>query len=617
MDLFFKGYIANLFKTKDVEGYEILHKRITEKKLYLENILSCLKNLDNSLKDSLFAVQNSNKSLETIIFSPEDGNIQKVIKSIYQKISNNIMDNLNLLKQIIVHITGHKSNLSKELNIYEELKKINKDLQEEKEKLKKNKESYNKVGKTAEKEIKKFAKNVPNIDEIAQNEILAVELDYIIQPPKTALKNYKSSLIKTNQLIIKFNEKQSLLFRYLPELSSEEGVFFFRLIKMYLQSLEKENQNLTENINKIKNGNLSETKTKLIELIEISENNRKEEKIQKLMDYQTDLDFNKCENEKEFELFSNSIILIKNFIDKDLFPNYDYDTDKKSYRMCQIIKKLFNETGEIDSKLSEDFLNLVKDSKVHRNFFVVLSQLRSSSKFLKTKFLIDLLGKGFLIILDNSIENKLYDNVKNSIILSQTYYYNDEKNNKIYIFEYIKNNKYFKSPKFWRQFIDDMIKKEFVRFEALFNESNFNVEKNINITKKIKDKLNEVVFSQLLTYESNMKDFNIDKRIILKIIDEFIEKYNYLSKNNIKSLYDMISQNEVDIEKLKKEYESSLEDELNNDIKEEKQNNINNEEKNEIKNEKNENEKEENKNNENENNNINENKNETVEEKTG
>jgi hypothetical protein len=278
---------------------------------------------------------------------------------------------------------------------------------------------------------------------------------------------------------------------------------------------------------------------------------------------------------------------------------------------------LFNETGEIDSKLSEDFLNLVKDSKVHRNFFVVLSQLRSSSKFLKTKFLIDLLGKGFLIILDNSIENKLYDNVKNSIILSQTYYYNDEKNNKIYIFEYIKNNKYFKSPKFWRQFIDDMIKKEFVRFEALFNESNFNVEKNINITKKIKDKLNEVVFSQLLTYESNMKDFNIDKRIILKIIDEFIEKYNYLSKNNIKSLYDMISQNEVDIEKLKKEYESSLEDELNNDIKEEKQNNINNEEKNEIKNEKNENEKEENKNNENENNNINENKNENMEEKTG
>ena len=617
MDLFFKGYIANLFKTKDVEGYEILHKRISEKKLYLENILSCLKNLDNSLKDSLFAVQNSNKSLETIIFSPEEGNIQNVIKSIYQKISNNITDNLNLLKQIIAHITGHKSNLSKELNIYEELKKINKDLQEEKEKLKKNKESYNKAGKTAEKEIKKFAKNVPNIDEIAQNEILAVELDYIIQPPKTALKNYKSSLIKTNQLIIKFNEKQSLLFRYLPELSSEEGVFFFRLIKMYLQSLEKENQNLTENINKIKNANLSETKTKLIELIEISENNRKEEKIQKLMDYQTDLDFNKCENEKEFELFSNSIILIKNFIDKDLFPNYDYDTDKKSYRMCQIIKKLFNEKGEIDSKLSEDFLNLVKDSKVHRNFFVVLSQLRSSSKFLKTKFLIDLLGKGFLIILDNSLENKLYDNVKNSIILSQTYYYNDEKNNKIYIFEYIKNNKYFKSPKFWRQFIDDMIKKEFVRFEALFNESNFNVEKNINITKKIKDKLNEVVFSQLLTYESNMKDFNIDKRIILKVIDEFIEKYNYLSKNNIKSLYDMISQNEVDIEKLKKEYEPSLEEELNKDIKEENQNNINNEEKNEIKNEKNENEKEENKNTENENNNINENKTENMEETTG
>ena len=29
MDLFFKGYIANLFKTKDVEGYENLQKRIS------------------------------------------------------------------------------------------------------------------------------------------------------------------------------------------------------------------------------------------------------------------------------------------------------------------------------------------------------------------------------------------------------------------------------------------------------------------------------------------------------------------------------------------------------------------------------------------------------------
>ena len=34
----------------------------------------------------------------------------------------------------------------------------------------------------------------------------------------------------------------------------------------------------------------------------------------------------------------------------------------------------------------------------------------------------------------------------------------------------------------------------------------------------------------------DLQEFEIDKRIILKIIEEFIEKYNYLSKNgSIKS----------------------------------------------------------------------------------
>ena len=113
-----------------------------------------------------------------------------------------------------------------------------------------------------------------------------------------------------------------------------------------------------------------------------------------------------------------------------------------------------------------------------------------------------------------------------------------------------------------RDFIQDMIKKEFKRFESVFPDANIKIDKNIGITKKIKEKLNEVVFSQLLTYASNMKDFEIDKKIIIKIMDEFIQKYNYLSKNNKDNIYMVITQGEEDIEKLRKEYDPSLEDEL-------------------------------------------------------
>ena len=285
---------------------------------------------------------------------------------------------------------------------------------------------FHKVGKKAEDDIKNFVKNIPDINDIYENEIINFDLNKIVENPREAFKNYKNSLQRANKLIKQFNSKQLLLFNYYPELSSEEGVFFFRLIKLYLQYLEKKNGDLNVNIEKIKNNKQLETNTKLIELIEISENNKKEEKIQSLIPYQSELDFNKCKDDKQFELFSNSMNIIKNFISNDLFPNYDYDIEVKNYRMSKVIKKLFNETGELDPKLIEDYLNILDDPSVYRGFFVVLSQLRTNSKFLRDKNVIDLLGNGFNVITEYSANNKIYDNIKNCIILSQTFYYEDE-----------------------------------------------------------------------------------------------------------------------------------------------------------------------------------------------
>ena len=563
MTSFFKiPFITNLFKVEEVDGYENIQKRITTKKDYLENIISYFKNFESLFREIPERIYTYNSNLSTFIVAPEEQNIHDSVKSIGKDIFGDIVEILKFLREIINHISTYRNTLNKEITIYEELKKINKDLKEEKAKLKKNKEMFHKLGKKAEDDIKNFVKNIPDINDIYENEIINFDLNKIVENPREAFKNYKNSLQRANKLIKQFNSKQLLLFNYYPELSSEEGVFFFRLIKLYLQYLEKKNSDLNVNIEKIKNNKQLETNTKLIELIEISENNKKEEKIQSLIPYQSELDFNKCKDDKQFELFSNSMNIIKNFISNDLFPNYDYDIEVKNYRMSKVIKKLFNETGELDPKLIEDYLNILDDPSVYRGFFVVLSQLRTNSKFLRDRNVIDLLGNGFNVITEYSANNKIYDNIKNCIILSQTFYYEDEKKNKVYIFESIKGNKYLRNSRFWRDFIQDMIKKEFKRFESVFPDANIKIDKNIGITKKIKEKLNEVVFSQLLTYASNMKDFEIDKKIIIKIMDEFIQKYNYLSKNNKDNIYMVITQGEEDIEKLRKEYDPSLEDEL-------------------------------------------------------
>ena len=565
MDSFLKlSYIANLFKIKDVNGFENLQKRITEKKEYLEKIVSSFNNVSNYLKEIYGKIFNSNKALSNIIFSLEENNIQEIVTSIYQKIINDLKEKFKLIGQANSIFSNHISVLNKEIAFYEDLKKINRDLQEEKEKLLKVKENYHKLGKKGENDVKEFAKYINRLNDIYDNLILFDQLENKVEPMKKAFYDYKICLNKSNRLIKNYNQQQSLIFNYFPEISSEESAFYYRLIQIYHQSLENENNDIINIIKKIKDiGNLKEKgKTKIMELIEIAEDNKKEEKIQKLISYPTELEINKCQSKNEFELFSNAIIIIKTFVNSDFFPNYDYEKEKKNFTICQIIKQLFKEGDKKEEKLSNDFLELIKDKDVHKTVFIILSQLRTQGKFVQSKYLIDLLGKAFNILLENAGKNKLYDNVKNCIILSQTYYYEEEKNKKIYILEYIKSSKYLKNSHFWRNFINDMIKKEFERFEDLFPDLNINIEKNININKKIKEKLNEVVFSQLLTYASNMTEFEIDKRIILKIIDEFVEKYNYLSETNLNTIYDLISSDKANIEKLRKEYEPSLEDEL-------------------------------------------------------
>ena len=99
--------------------------------------------------------------------------------------------------------------------------------------------------------------------------------------------------------------------------------------------------------------------------------------------------------------------------------------------------------------------------------------------------------------------------------------------------------------------------------------------------KKEKDlkKYGDIIFSNLITFGNNMKSLEIDKRIIIKIMDEFIEKYNFISESNIKIIFETILQetdekplSNDELNKLRKEYDISLENENleNNDNEEDK-----------------------------------------------
>ena len=74
-----------------------------------------------------------------------------------------------------------------------------------------------------------------------------------------------------------------------------------------------------------------------------------------------------------------------------------------------------------------------------------------------------------------------------------------------------------------------------------------------DITDKIKGKLGEVLLSQLLPYIGNMNEFKIEKKYILKVIENICNKYNYMSPSSLKSVYGLICESDEELEKVKKE----------------------------------------------------------------
>ena len=550
--------IFNIGTTKDVEGYESLQKRINEKNEFLEKVLYSFNELNKYLKEVFKRLMTLKSNFTNIQFSLEEQSIHEVCKLIFQNVLNNVEQDNRLVEEIIKNFSEHIKTFNREKELYNEFKKLNKELQDEKEKLQKFRDIYHKTGKEAEKKIKKFVENnyqnLSNLSEEAKK-----ELDNITIPASKAFNSYQNTVDNVNQLIDRFNDNQTIMFERLPELGNEDGVFFFRLIKYYMQTLEEGERYLHINKKQLNESKTVEQDSKLKELIEKNEDNKRDEKPISLVQYQSSLDFNKCKNKEEFDLFAKSVEMINKHISNEIFPNYKYELELKNYQEGQLLKELFDEK-KLDEEKAQKFLESLKDESVHRAIYIVLSQLRTNSRFQRSRPLIELFGKAFEILLQSAEKNKLYENAKNCIILSQTYFYNDEENKrKIYVFEYIKNNKWLSNPKFWRGFIDYMMKKEFERFEKTFPETNFNVEQNINLTQRVKNKLNEVVFSQLLPFVSNMVDFGIDKRIVLKIADDFTKKYNYMTPSNYDSLMGIISNDKGEIEKLRTEYNQSLE----------------------------------------------------------
>ena len=226
--------------------------------------------------------------------------------------------------------------------------------------------------------------------------------------------------------------------------------------------------------------------------------------------------------------------------------NISIEIEEEKVKCMLLIEKILNVENPKTTKKSKD---LVSDDDInelnnlidkHHNrvvFLQKLSEFRNVGKFEIGKNTFEILSKLFNTLI-NTIERDVdYHSAKNAIILSQTYYMKDEKNNdKIYLQKNIQNKEIFRSKKFWEEFLDFSINKEIVQCVS-------NDVKNGNILKEnrkeAEDKMSNIAIAQIVPYTDNMREFGLDKETIKELVFPKMEKYK-MNKELIQQVKDVI-----------------------------------------------------------------------------
>ena len=267
--------------------------------------------------------------------------------------------------------------------------------------------------------------------------------------------------------------------------------------------------------------------------------------------FQSKINFLNILSNEEFNRCIYTIELFRKNL--DAYPDISIEKEKERNKEREKIYNLIKEgKNNISAEVKNELYSLLKKDDYYQKLFLsILNKVRIDGKFKKDKELITMIGDAFNIIIDSSEIKKNYEAVKHCIILAQTFYYEDDKKQKIYILNLIKNNKWLHDIEFWRNYVDLLIIKEFIKYQNVHKEKDIFMKNNLS--DKSQDKIGELVFSQLMPSVNNMNELNVEKKIIARVCEEFINKYNCLNQNNVDILYGLISQDIEEINSLREE----------------------------------------------------------------
>lgn len=241
----------------------------------------------------------------------------------------------------------------------------------------------------------------------------------------------------------------------------------------------------------------------------------------------------------EIDIYKNLNIEIIGNIIKEMQKNNlevkkedleNYEREKNLFLIEKNTKLIFENDSDLD--FTDDDLNkmieIFKNDKEYILFFLQrLNNDRSRGGLISSMKIYKRVGELFNLINDLVLEKNDLDCFKYISILSMTYYRNNG-NDKIYIYEYIKDHHSFKNLDFWKKYLEALIKYDLNN--TIYTNENEIIDNKENKEKEMQFKLNFASFSNILSIINNLTDFGLGKNFIKQFID-FTNKNYSLSED--------------------------------------------------------------------------------------
>ena len=566
---------------KDLWGQcNILHERLNRKIEYYKYLKKMFEPIHNSFSELNKKINATRIPMDLTIplelytdsqkarsFSVDIGSklygVPLTMKIVKEFISNTVDFNVQTLFHIVTNLENLIKKMRQEKSEYEEFQKSSQIFYESKKAMEKNLKSYHQKMVVAEQsvldlkklEIKTMSVNNDSQSMLQSQEMLNQNSSKLINDCIKPFKTYEESRSKANELREDSIKKQKHLLYTYQNIEEELGKVNQTISSIFLSNLKIQKEFIEEKsteIEEIKN-NINVKKDIRQLIIDYTGNETPEEEIP-FIGFPTTIDFDKSEDKETYLIYSETVKYIQERISAE-FPDYDEKLEREKNDMREIMVKIFSTYSK---EGADKILTYIKNPDIHYYFLLLLNNLRTNNRIKQNEELINFLGVILNQILDASEKDLNFDNAKNCMILSQTFFCEKGNNKeKYYLIEKIRKHKWLITKDFWVNFIDKMIDYEITKFVAMNNETTKEkiLEGSNDVNDKIKSKVSELLFSQLLPYVNNMNEFKISIKNMVQITDFFCHKFKFLSDEHKESMFGLISEDQTEVNKYRKEFQ--------------------------------------------------------------